>query len=292
VAHFLADDEQDCFRILHKLLSFIPSNNMEIPPIMDTKDNPTRENEELNYILPSSSTKPYDMESLIKKFIDNGDFLEVQKYWARNIIIGFARLDGNSVGIVANNPEVLAGVLDINACDKATRFVRFCDCFNIPLIALVDVPGFLPGTNQEWGGIIRHGAKLLYAFSEATVAKLTVIIRKAYGGAYDVMNSKHIGADYNFAWPNAEIAVMGPEGACNIIFKTEIETSLKPNKKKIELVEQYRKKFSNPYIAASKGYIDDVIEPKETRRRLISALKSIYRKREEGPKRKHGNIPV
>ena len=292
VAHFLADDEQGCFRILHKLLSYIPSNNLENPPRLDTKNSPERENEDLNYILPSSPTDPYNMESLIKKFIDNDDFLEVQKYWARNIIIGFARLDGNSVGIVANNPEVLAGVLDINSCDKATRFVRFCDCFNIPLIALVDVPGFLPGTNQEWGGIIRHGAKLLYAFSEATVAKLTVIIRKAYGGAYDVMNSKHIGADYNFAWPSAEIAVMGPEGACNIIFKTEIATSLKPNEKKIELVEQYRKKFSNPYIAASKGYIDDVIEPKETRRRLISALKSIYRKREEGPKRKHGNIPV
>ena len=292
VAHFIADDEQGCFKILHKLLSYIPSNNLENPPRLDTKNSPERENEDLNYILPSSPTDPYNMESLIKKFIDNDEFLEVQKYWARNIIIGFARLDGNSVGIVANNPEVLAGVLDINSCDKATRFVRFCDCFNIPLIALVDVPGFLPGTNQEWGGIIRHGAKLLYAFSEATVAKLTVIIRKAYGGAYDVMNSKHIGADYNFAWPSAEIAVMGPEGACNIIFKTEIATSLKPNEKRIELVEQYRKKFSNPYIAASKGYIDDVIEPKETRRRLISALKSIYRKREEGPKRKHGNIPV
>jgi acetyl-CoA carboxylase carboxyltransferase component len=232
------------------------------------------------------------MESLIRKVIDNGDFLEVQKYWARNIIIGFARLDGNSIGIVANNPEVLAGVLDINSCDKATRFIRFCDCFNIPLVALVDVPGYLPGTDQEWGGIIRHGAKLLYAFSEATVPKLTVIIRKAYGGAYCVMNSKHIGADYNFAWPSSEIAVMGPEGACNIIFKTEIANSSKPNEKKIELVEQYRAKFSNPYVAASKGYIDDVIEPMETRKRLISALHSIYRKREEGPRRKHGNIPM
>lgn len=292
VAHFLAEDEQECFRILHTLLSFIPSNNLEIPPRMDTKDDPLRENDELNFFLPSSHTKPYDMESLIRKVIDNGDFLEVQKYWAKNIIIGFARLDGNSIGIVANNPEVLAGVLDINSCDKATRFVRFCDCFNIPLVALVDVPGFLPGTDQEWGGIIRHGAKLLYAFSEATVPKLTIIIRKAYGGAYCVMNSKHIGADYNFAWPNAEIAVMGPEGACDIIFKTEIANSSKPNEKKVELVEQYRTKFSNPYIAASKGYIDDVIEPIETRKRLISALHSIYRKREEGPRRKHGNIPM
>ena len=246
VAHFLADDEQGCFRILHKLLSYIPSNNLENPPRLDTKNSPERENEDLNYILPSSPTDPYNMESLIKKFIDNDDFLEVQKYWARNIIIGFARLDGNSVGIVANNPEVLAGVLDINSCDKATRFVRFCDCFNIPLIALVDVPGFLPGTNQEWGGIIRHGAKLLYAFSEATVAKLTVIIRKAYGGAYDVMNSKHIGADYNFAWPSAEIAVMGPEGACNIIFKTEIATSLKPNEKKNRIGRTIQKKIFKP----------------------------------------------
>jgi propionyl-CoA carboxylase beta chain len=232
------------------------------------------------------------MGVIIRKIIDNEDFLEVQKYWGCNIIVGFARLDGNSVGIVANNPAVLAGVLDIDSCDKAARFTRFCDCFNIPLIALVDVPGFLPGTNQEWGGIIRHGAKLLYAFSEATVPRLTVIIRKAYGGAYDVMNSKHIGADYNFAWPNAEIAVMGPQGACNIIFRKEILASKNPEKKRTELVENYKTKFSNPYIAASKGYIDDVIEPKETRERLISALKSIYRKREERPKRKHGNIPV
>ncbi|HJT85777.1 MAG TPA: acyl-CoA carboxylase subunit beta [Nitrososphaeraceae archaeon] len=292
VAHFLAEDEQECLRILYTLLSFIPSNNLENPPRIDTKDNPLRENEELNSFLPTSTTKPYDMEWFIKKVIDNGDFLEVQRHWARNIIIGFARLDGNPIGIVANNPEVLAGVLDIDSCDKATRFVRFCDCFNIPLVALVDVPGFLPGTEQEWRGIIRHGAKLLYAFSEATVPKLTVIIRKAYGGAYCVMNSKHIGADYNFAWPNAEIAVMGPESACTIIFKNEISNSSKPKEKKIELIEQYRTKFSNPYIAASKGYIDDIIEPKDTRKRLISALKSIYRKREEGPRRKHGNIPV
>jgi propionyl-CoA carboxylase beta chain len=232
------------------------------------------------------------METIIKQVVDDATFLEVQKYWAGNIIVGFARLDGNSVGVIANNPEYLAGVLDIDACDKACRFVRFCDCFNIPLITLVDVPGFLPGTNQEWGGIIRHGAKLLYAFSEATVPKLTVITRKAYGGAYDVMNSKHLGADYNFAWPKAEIAVMGPEGACNIIFKQLIQQSDNPQKKRAELAEQYRLKFANPYIAASKGYIDNVIEPEETRTRLISALKTIIRKREVRPRRKHGNIPV
>jgi propionyl-CoA carboxylase beta chain len=292
VAHFLVEDEHECFRVLRKLLSFIPSNNLENPPRVAPKDDPKKHDKELNSILPPNPNRSYDMEGVIRKIIDNSDFLEVQKYWARNILVGFARLDGNSVGIVANNPEILAGVLDIDSCDKATRFVRFCDCFNIPLIALVDVPGFLPGTNQEWGGIIRHGAKLLYAFSEATVPRLTVIVRKAYGGAYDVMNSKHIGADYNFAWPNAEIAVMGPEGACNIVFKHDILDSKDPEKKRDELVENYRKKFANPYIAVSKGYVDDIIEPNETRERLISAFKAIYRKRAERPRRKHGNIPV
>lgn len=292
VAHFLAEDEQECFAILRKLLSFMPANNLEDPPRIVPKDDPTRQDEELNSVLPSSPNKPYDMGSVIRRIVDNGDFLEVQKHWARNVIIGFARLDGNPVGIVANNPEVLAGVLDIDSCDKATRFVRFCDCFNIPLVALVDVPGFLPGTGQEWGGIIRHGAKLLYAFSEASVPRLTVITRKAYGGAYCVMNSKHIGADYNFAWPAAEIAVMGPEGACNIIFRKEISGAQNPPEKREELVEDYKEKFANPYIAASKGFIDIVIEPKETRQRLISALKAIYRKRVERPRRKHGNIPV
>lgn len=292
VAHFLAEDEQDCFKILRSLLSFLPSNNLENPPKIDSKDDPSRRVEELDSILPSSPNIPYNMETVIKKIVDNGFFLEVQKHWSRNIIIGFARLDGNPVGIVANNPEVLAGVLDINSCDKGTRFVRFCDCFNIPLIALVDVPGFLPGTDQEWGGIIRHGSKLLYAFSEATVPRFTVITRKAYGGAYCVMNSKHIGADYNFAWPTAEIAVMGAEGACSIISKNEIAESQNPVDKKSELVEKYRMKFSNPYIAASKGFLDDVIEPNETRYRLISAFRAIYRKREERSKRKHGNIPV
>lgn len=292
VAHFIAEDEQECFAIARKLLSFIPLNNLEDPPRIASTDDPNRQDSALDSILPSSPNKPYDMEDLLRKIIDNGDFLEVQKNWARNIIVGFARLDGNSVGIIANNPAVLAGVLDIDSCDKAARFVRFCDCFNIPLVAFVDVPGFLPGTSQEWGGIIRHGAKLLYAFSEATVPKLTVITRKAYGGAYCVMNSKHIGADYNFAWPTAEIAVMGPEGACSIIFRKEISASANPAQKKAELVQGYRERFSNPYIAASKGYIDSVIEPKETRHRLISALKAIHRKREALPKRKHGNIPV
>ena len=292
VAHFLAEDEIDCFNILRKLVSFLPLNNLEVPPKLAAGDDANRKDENLNSILPADSHKPYNIKSIIRAIVDNGDFLEVQKFWAQNIIIGFARLDGNSVGIVANNPEVLAGVLDINSCDKATRFIRFCDCFNIPLITFVDVPGFLPGTDQEWGGIIRHGAKFLYAFSEASVPKLTVIIRKAYGGAYCVMNSKHIGGDYNFAWPNAEIAVMGAEGACNIIFRKEIANSKNQEEKRAELVMGYRKKFSNPYIAAAKGYIDNVIEPKETREKLISALKSIYRKREELPKRKHGNIPV
>jgi propionyl-CoA carboxylase beta chain len=291
VAHFLAEDEADCFNILRKLVSFLPLNNLESPPKLSSNDDPKRKDESLNSILPSEPHKPYNIENIIRSIVDNRDFFEVQKFWAQNIIVGFARLDGNSIGIIANNPEVLAGVLDINSCDKATRFIRFCDCFNIPLITLVDVPGFLPGTAQEWGGIIRHGAKFLYAFSEATVPKITVILRKAYGGAYCVMNSKHIGGDYNFAWPNAEIAVMGAEGACNIIFRKEIANSKNKEERKTQLVEDYRKKFSNPYVAASKGYIDNVIEPKETREKLISALKSIYRKREDLPKRKHGNIP-
>lgn len=292
VAHFVAEDEQDCFTLLRKLLSFFPSNNLENPPRTEFKDDADGQDKELGSILPTSSQKAYDMHELIRKVVDNRDFLEVQKHWAKNIIIGLARLNGNSVGIVANNPQVLAGVLDIDSCDKAARFVRFCDCFNLPLIAFVDVPGFLPGTSQEWGGIIRHGAKLLYAFSEATVPKFSIITRKAYGGAYCVMNSKHIGADYNFAWPTAEIAVMGPDAACNIIFKKEISGSQNPDKKKLELGDNYRIKFSNPYVAASLGYIDDVIEPIHTRTRLISSLKSIYKKRVNRPHRKHGNIPV
>jgi acetyl-CoA carboxylase carboxyltransferase component len=292
VAHFVAEDEQDCFILLRKLLSFFPSNNLENPPRTEPEDDANRQDQELNSILPSSPDKPYDMHEVIRKIVDRHDFLEVQRHWAKNIIVGLARLDGNPVGIVANNPQVLAGVLDIDSCDKATRFVRFCDCFNIPLIAFVDVPGFLPGTSQEWGGIIRHGAKLLYAFSEATVPKFSIITRKAYGGAYCVLNSKHIGADYNFAWPSAEIAVMGPEAACNIVFKKEISESQIPDRRRAELAQEYRIEFSNPYVAASRGYIDDVIEPKHTRPRLISSLKAIYRKRVTRALRKHGNIPV
>ena len=292
VAHFVADDEYDCFEILKKLLSFIPSNNLESSPKVKSADSSKLLDESLDSILPSDSHMSYSMENVIRKVVDKEDFFEVQKLWARNIIIGFARLDGNVVGIVANNPEILAGVLDIDSCNKAARFVRFCDCFNIPIITFVDVPGFLPGTDQEWRGIIRHGAKLLFAFSEATVPRLSVITRKAYGGAYDVMNSKHIGGDYNFAWPNAEIAVMGAESACNIIFRKELSISENKHKRRSELVSDYEKKFSNPYIAASKGYIDNVIMPRETRQKLISALNAINRKREDLPKRKHGNMPI
>jgi propionyl-CoA carboxylase beta chain len=292
VAHFVADDEYDCFEILKKLLSFIPSNNLESSPKVKSTDSSKLLDESLDSILPSDSHMSYSMENVIRKVVDKEDFFEVQKLWARNIIIGFARLDGNAVGIVANNPEILAGVLDIDSCNKAARFVRFCDCFNIPIITFVDVPGFLPGTDQEWRGIIRHGAKLLFAFSEATVPRLSVITRKAYGGAYDVMNSKHIGGDYNFAWPNAEIAVMGAESACNIIFRKELSISENKHKRRSELVSDYEKKFSNPYIAASKGYIDNVIMPRETRQKLISALNAINRKREDLPKRKHGNMPI
>jgi propionyl-CoA carboxylase beta chain len=292
VAHFVADDEYDCFEILKKLLSFIPSNNLESSPKVKSIDSSNLLDESLDSILPSDSHVSYSMENIIRKVVDKGDFFEIQKFWARNIIIGFARLDGNAVGIVANNPEILAGVLDIDSCNKAARFVRFCDCFNIPIITFVDVPGFLPGTDQEWRGIIRHGAKLLFAFSEATVPRLSVITRKAYGGAYDVMNSKHIGGDYNFAWPKAEIAVMGAESACNIIFRKELSISENKGKRRSELVSNYEKKFSNPYIAASKGYIDNVIMPRETRQKLISALNAINRKREDLPKRKHGNMPI
>ena len=292
VAHFVAEDERECFEFCRRLLSFIPSNNLEDPPRVASKDSAARQDDALNQILPSSTTRSYSMETVIRKIVDDQEFLQVQEHWAKNIIIGFGRLDGNSTGFVANNPENMAGVLDIDSCEKAARFVRFCDCFNIPVVSLVDVPGFLPGTGQEWGGIIRRGAKLLYAFSEATVPKMTVIVRKAYGGAYCVMNSKHIGADYNFAWPSAEIAVMGPEGASDIIFKKEIASAKDPKTRRSELVEEYRERFCNPYVAAANGYVDVVIEPKETRQRLISALKAINRKRQDLPKRKHGNIPL
>lgn len=292
VAHFSCSDEQDCFAVIRKLLGFIPQNNMEDPPVIKSDDDPNREDEELMSIVPDSPEKPYDIKDAIIKIVDNSDFLEVHRDFALNIVVGFARLDGRSVGIVANQPNVLAGVLDIAASVKGARFVRFCDSFNIPLVAFVDVPGFLPGTDQEWGGIINHGAQLLYAFCEATVPKLTVITRKAYGGAYDVMNSKHVRADFNVAWPTAEIAVMGPQGAVNIIFRKEVLQAEDPQKVIHELVTEYRKKFANPYVAAERGYIDDVIEPQQTRPKLISALKMLENKRQTLPPKKHGNIPL
>jgi propionyl-CoA carboxylase beta chain len=292
VAHFSAEDEKDGFNILKKLLSFIPSNNMEKAPYLKPKDTPNRMAKELVDIVPSDSNKPYNIKQVIEHIVDDGDFLEVHKNWAKNIVVGFARLNGRSCGIVANQPNYIAGCLDINASIKGARFVRFCDAFNIPLVTFVDVPGFLPGSAQEYGGIIRNGAKLLYAYCEATVPKLTVITRKAYGGAYDVMCSKHIRADMNYAWPTAEIAVMGPEGAVNIIFKKEIAESKEPEKTRKRLIAEYEEKFENPYIAAEQGYIDEVIEPQETRPKLIVALESLLNKRETRPHKKHGSIPL
>lgn len=292
VAHFAAEDEEECMHILRELLSYIPQNNMEDPPLVTPTDDPLRMDEELDSIVPDSPTKPYDMKRIIRCVVDNGDFLEVHEHWAQNIVVGFARLNGRSVGIVAQQPAVLAGVLDINSSDKAARFVRFCDCFNIPLVTFVDVPGFLPGVSQEHGGIIRHGAKLLYAYCEATVPKVTIITRKAYGGAYVVMSSKHIRGDVTYAWPSAEIAVMGPEGAVNIIFRKEIARAEDPQAERERLVQEYREKFAHPHIAASRGYIDDVIEPRETRPRLIEALETLQNKRDHNPPKKHGNIPL
>ncbi|MDO8671546.1 MAG: carboxyl transferase domain-containing protein [Dehalococcoidia bacterium] len=292
VAHFAAEDEKDCLSTIRRLLSFIPSNNMEDPPYIAPTDSPSRMEEELNTIIPDQANKSYDMHTVIRLVVDDGDFLEVQAHFAQNIMIGFARLDGKSVGIVAQQPQVLAGSLDINSSDKGARFVRFCDCFNIPIITFVDVPGFLPGTDQEFGGIIRHGAKLLYAYCEATVPKITVITRKAYGGAYDVMSSKHIRGDISYAWPTAEIAVMGPEGAVNIVYRNEIQKAANPEEERKRLVQEYLDKFANPYVAAARGYIDDVIEPKKTRPKLIAALEMLKNKRDSNPPKKHGNIPL
>jgi propionyl-CoA carboxylase beta chain len=292
VAHFSAKTERECFEIIRKLMSFIPSNNMEDPPVAEVGDDPSRMDEELNHIVPIDPNKPYDMRDVVRHIVDRGDFFEVQPLWAENIIIGFARLNGRPVGILGNNPKALAGTLDIDSSTKGARFVRFCDCFNIPIVTFEDVPGFLPGTVQEHGGIIRHGSKLLYAFCEATVPRLTVITRKAYGGAFDVLNSKNVGADYNVAWPGAELAVMGPDGAVNIIFRKEIDKAADSQKERERLVREYREKFANPYITAERGYIDDVIEPKETRPRLINALETLVNKRTTRPARKHGNIPL
>ena len=292
VCDAICEDEYETLGFVKKILSYIPQNNLETPPKIPTQDSPSRADLELNSIIPDNPNAPYNMKEVIERVCDTNSFLEFQPGYAKNMIIGFARLDGNSVGIVANNPMHLAGVLDISASIKAARFVRFCDAFNLPLLVFTDVPGFLPGTDQEWRGIIKHGAKLLYAFSEASVPRFTIITRKAYGGAYDVMNSKHIGADYNIAWPSAEIAVMGPEGACNIIFKNEIAKAEKPEQKRKELIENYREAFANPYVSAAKGFIDDVIEPKMTRSLLIRALNANKNKRKTLPKRKHGNIPL
>lgn len=292
VAHFACENEIECLQSVRKLVSYIPLNNLEDPPYVDTGDDPNRREDKLQTIIPDNPNKPYDMKDVITAVLDNKTFFEVHELYAPNIIVGFGRLGGRSVGIVANQPAVLAGVLDIDSSIKGARFVRFCDAFNIPLIVFEDVPGFLPGTDQEWRGIIKHGAKLLYAFCEATVPKLTIITRKAYGGAYDVMNSKHVRGDMNYAWPSAEIAVMGPKGAVEIIFKKQIEQAEDKEKALEQKVEEFRQKFANPFIAAERGYIDDVIEPAETRVRLIRALKMLDSKVDRNPKKKHGNIPL
>lgn len=292
VAHFASDTEEEGLETIRDLMSYLPQNNTEDPVYIPTDDPTDRMDEELNTIIPDNPNKPYDMNQVIQHVVDDGIFLEVHEHYAKNIIVGFTRLGGYSVGIVAQQPQNLAGVLDVNCCRKAARFVRFCDCFNIPLITIEDVPGFLPGVSQEHGGIILHGAKLLYAYCEATVPKITIITRKAYGGAYDVMSSKHIRGDINYAWPSAEIAVMGPDGAVSIINKKEIAQAKDPRKKEKELVDNYRNSFANPYIAAARGYIDDVIEPSETRPRLIEALEVLRNKRDSNPPKKHGNIPL
>jgi propionyl-CoA carboxylase beta chain len=292
VAHFAAESEEHALFLVRTLLSFLPRNNMEDPPVIACQDDPLRTESSLDELIPDNPNKPYDMHDVIKAVIDDGYFFEVHEHFATNVIVGFARLNGRSVGIVANQPAVLAGVLDINASVKAARFVRFCDCFNIPLVTFEDVPGFLPGLAQEHGGIIKHGAKLLYAYAEATVPKITVITRKAYGGAYDVMSSKHLRGDINLAWPTAEIAVMGPEGAINILYRRELAEAEDPEALRAALVKEYRETFANPYVAASWGYLDDVIEPSQTRPRLINALEMLQNKRDENPPKKHGNIPL
>ncbi len=292
VAHLVAPDEQACIDDARYLLTFLPQNNLETAPYAPPTDPVDRESPELDTLIPDSSNKPYDMKRVIETVVDDGAFLEIQPAHAENIVCGFARLGGHAVGVVGNQPAALAGVLDIDASVKAARFVRTCDAFNVPLLTFVDVPGFLPGTAQEWGGIIRHGAKLLYAYAEATVPKLTVITRKAYGGAYDVMSSKHIRADVNVAWPTAEVAVMGPDGAVNIVFRQEIQAADDPEARRAELIADYKERFANPYSAAERGYVDDVIEPRRTRPYLIRALEATLAKREPAPKRKHGNIPL
>ena len=292
VAHFSCPSELECLRSVRELLAYLPSNNAENPPVAETSDPADGAEERLLELVPDEPTKPYDMHEVIRGIVDGGEFLEVHAGWAANLIVGFARLGGRSVGVIANQPAVLAGVLDIESSRKGARFVRFCDAFNIPLVTLEDVPGFLPGVSQEHGGIIVHGAKLLYAYCEATVPKLTVITRKAYGGAYDVMSSKHIRGDLNFAWPTAEIAVMGPKGAVEILYRREIAEADDPEARTAELEAEFREKFAHPYLAAERGYLDDVIDPRETRARLISGLEMLANKRDRNPPKKHGNIPL
>ncbi len=292
VAHFAVDDDRACLQLIRELLSYVPSNNLEEPPAGETADPPDRDAPELDTLVPAEPTKPYDMKDLLRAVVDEGRFLEVHEHWAPNIVVGFARFDGRSCGIVANQPAHLAGCLDIDASVKGARFVRFCDAFNIPLVTFEDVPGFLPGTGQEYGGIIRHGAKLLYAFAEATVPKVTVITRKAYGGAYCVMASKHIRTDFNYAWPTAEIAVMGPEGAVNVLYRRELAAAADPEAVRRQKVAEFREKFANPYVAADRGFVDEIIEPRHTRRRIVSALAMARSKRDRNPPKKHGNIPL
>jgi propionyl-CoA carboxylase beta chain len=292
VAHLVSPDDEACLEDARYLLSFLPQNNVDPPPYATPSDPPDREDPELDSIVPDHPNRPYDIKAVIERVVDDGEFLEIHERYAENIVCGFARLGGHSVGVVGNQPRSLAGVLDIDSSVKAARFVRTCDAFNIPLVTFVDVPGFLPGTAQEWGGIIRHGAKLLYAYAEATVPKLAVITRKAYGGAYDVMSSKHVRADFNFAWPTAEVAVMGPEGAVNIVFRKELEAAPDPDARRAELIAEYKQRFANPYTAAERGYVDEVIEPRRTRPVLIDALETALTKREQRPARKHGNIPL
>jgi acetyl-CoA carboxylase carboxyltransferase component len=292
VAHFAAQDEEHCLGLIRQLLTYIPQNNLEDPPFFPTADPEDRLDEELQEIVPDNPNKPYDMKDVIRRVVDDGHFFEVHEHWAQNIVVGLARFGGFSVGIVANQPMVMAGALDIDASNKAARFVRFCDAFNVPLVTFTDVPGYLPGVAQEHGGIIRNGAKLIWAFAEATVPKVTVITRKAYGGAYIVMSSKHLRGDVSYAWPTAEIAVMGPEGAVNVVFRKEVAEADDPEARRQELVEEYREEFANPYVAAARGYVDDVIEPAETRPRIIEALKMLRNKRDTNPPKKHGNIPL
>lgn len=292
VAHFKSSNEEECLKEIRRLISFLPDNNLTDSPVLFANDDLNRIDESLLELIPDNSNKPYDIKDILERVLDNGDFLEVQKQFAQNIVVGFGRLNGKTVGIVANQPKIMAGVLDVNSADKGARFIRFCDSFNIPIVSFTDTAGYLPGTGQEYSGVIRHGAKLLYAFSEATVPKINVIVRKAYGGAYIAMNSKHLGADMVFAWPSAEIAVMGPDGAANIIFRKEIAAAEDAIAAREQKIEEYRNKFSNPYVAAARGYVDDVIDPSTTRSRLINALEMLAGKRENRPAKKHGNIPL